>query len=154
MRQNVFIIEQGDPLDPGAARLLLASHALMQSLFPAEDNHYLSIDALRAPHIRFFVAMQDGLVLGTIALAQQDGYGEVKSMFVDPAARGRGVARALLDHIESAARQAGLALLRLETGNKLNAAQALYQSHGYMPCGPFGAYLANGTSVFLEKPLT
>lgn len=154
MDRNAFRIEQSDPRDPGAARLLMASHALMQSLFPAEDNQYLSIDALRAPHIRFFVATQDGDVLGTIALAHHEDYGEVKSMFVDPAARGRGVARALLNHIESEARQAGLLLLRLETGNKLDAAQALYQSQGYVPCGPFGAYVANGTSVFLEKPLT
>ena len=41
---------------PDATALLKRSHALMQSLFPPEDNFYLDIDALAAPHIAFFVA--------------------------------------------------------------------------------------------------
>lgn len=83
-------VTQGDPRDPGATALLRASHALMQSLFPTEDNHYLSIDALCAPDIRFFTARRDGATVGCGALALRPGYGELKSMFVDPAARGSG----------------------------------------------------------------
>ena len=133
--------------------LLQASHRLMESLFPPEDNHYLSIDALCQPQIAFFVAEADGRGLGTIALAHEDGYGEVKSMFVDPAARGRGVARALLAHLEGAARAGGLPLLRLETGHLLESAIALYTAQGFVPCDPFGDYAANGSSVFMEKRL-
>ncbi|HBQ35552.1 MAG TPA: GNAT family N-acetyltransferase, partial [Rhodobacteraceae bacterium] len=40
-----LIVEQGDPRNPQATALLQASHSLMASLFPAEDNHYLSINA-------------------------------------------------------------------------------------------------------------
>lgn len=125
----------------------------MESLFPPEDNHYLSVDALLVPEISFFVAEDGGEVLGTIALARKDGYGEVKSMFVSPAARGRGVARALLAHLEGVARGMGLPLLRLETGNLLEAAMALYTAQGFRLCGAFGDYEVNGTSVFMEKPL-
>lgn len=125
----------------------------MESLFPPEDNHYLSVDALRVPEIRFFVAEDGEDVLGTIALARKDGYGEVKSMFVDPAARGRGVARALLRHVEGVAREMDVPVLRLETGNLLEAAIALYTAQGFRPCGAFGDYAVNGTSVFMEKPL-
>lgn len=125
----------------------------MESLFPPEDNHYLSVDALRVPEIRFFVAEDGEDVLGTIALARKEGYGEVKSMFVDPAARGRGVARALLRHVEGVAREMGVPVLRLETGNLLEAAIALYTAQGFRPCGAFGDYAVNGTSVFMEKPL-
>ncbi|MDX1820864.1 MAG: GNAT family N-acetyltransferase [Paracoccaceae bacterium] len=146
-------IRSGDPREPGALALLKASHALMESLFPPEDNHYLSVDALRVPEIRFFVAEDGEDVLGTIALARKDGYGEVKSMFVDPAARGRGVARALLRHVEGVAREMGVPVLRLETGNLLEAAIALYTAQGFRPCGAFGDYAVNGTSVFMEKPL-
>lgn len=155
--QNIMhsplIVTPGDPRDPQAARLLQASHDLMQSLFPPEDNHYLSIEALLAPHIRFFVARQDAQTLGTIAMAHMGSYGEVKSMFVDPAARKRGVAQALLDHVTQIAREEGLLLLRLETGNLLHAAHALYRRHGFTLCGPFGDYEANNTSLFMEKPL-
>jgi len=146
-------IRPGDPREPGALALLQASHALMESLFPPEDNHYLSVDALLLPEISFFVAEDGGEILGTIALAHKDGYGEVKSMFVSPATRERGVARALLAHLEGVALGAGLPLLRLETGNLLEAAKALYTASGFRHCGAFGDYTVNGTSVFMEKPL-
>ena len=146
-------IGRGDPRDPPVRALLEASHALMQSLFPPEDNHYLSIEALCVPEIAFFIATEDGDVLGTIALARKPGYGEVKSMFVAEAARGRGVAQALLAHIEAEARTMGLPMLRLETGDALEAAIALYTRDGFTLSGPFGEYAANGSSVFMEKPL-
>ena len=75
-------VEPGDPRDPAASALLKQSHALMRELFPAEDNFYLDIDALTAPHITFFVAQKEGEILGTAALADKAAYGEVKSMFV------------------------------------------------------------------------
>jgi len=152
-----IVIRRGDPREAGAMALLQDSHHLMESLFPPEDNHYLSIDALCLPEIAFYVAEDGaedgGRVLGTIALARKDGYGEVKSMFVDPAARGRGVARALLAHLERDARAAGLRVLRLETGHLLAAAIALYSAQGFVTCKAFGDYAVNDTSVFMEKRL-
>ncbi len=148
-----YRITAADPKEPGAAALLTASHALMQSLFPPEDNFFLDIDALCAPDIRFFTAMEGATCLGTGALALRDGYGEVKSMFVDEAARGRGVADAILRRIEKEARDRGLAALKLETGNVLQAAHRLYARHGFTPCGPFGDYPNSPSSIFMEKAL-
>lgn len=144
----------GNPRDAGATALLEASHALMQSLYPAEDNHFLSIDALCAPDIRFFVALHGDKTIGCAALALNPGYGELKSMFVDPAARGIGAADALMRILEDSARECGLPLLALETGDTLFAAHKLYARHGFTQCGPFGAYTENGSSLFMEKPLT
>ena len=144
------------PADPGApeVRALLAeSHALMQRLFSPEENHFLSIDALRGPDIRFFAAREGDAVLGTGALALRDGYGELKSMFTAEAARGRGVAALLLERLEEEARKEGLDLLRLETGDLLTAAHRLYARAGFVACGPFGDYKANGSSLFMEKRL-
>lgn len=140
-----------NPRAPGAAALLRASHALMQSLFPPEENFYLDIDALAAPDIRFFAAVAGETCLGTGALALRGGYGEVKSMFVDEAARGRGVADAILERIEDEARRHGLAALKLETGNVLHAAHRLYARHGFTACGPFGDYPDSASSIFMEK---
>ncbi|PIE06528.1 MAG: GNAT family N-acetyltransferase [Rhodobacterales bacterium] len=147
-------VEPGDPRAPGAARLLKRSHALMESLFPPEDNFYLDIDALTAPHIAFFVATEQGAVLGTAALAEMGGYGEVKSMFVDEAARGRGVGAALLGRLEAEARARALPILRLETGNLLKAAHRLYARAGFTERGPFGDYPAAPSSLFMEKRLS
>ena len=149
----MIIIERTDPHDPQATALLRQSHALMQSLFPPEDNFYLDIDDLCAPHIRFFTAREGDVVLGTGALAIKAGYGEVKSMFVAEDARGKGVADAILRQIEDAARDEKLGMLKLETGNVLYAAHKLYRRHGFVECGPFGDYTAAKSSVFMEKVL-
>jgi putative acetyltransferase len=149
-----FRITAADPKEPGTRALLEASHALMQSLFPPEDNFFLDIDALCAPDIRFFAAMEGTTCLGTGALALRDGYGEVKSMFVDGAARGQGVAEALLARIEAEARAQALPCLRLETGDRLEAALRLYARHGFVRRGPFGDYPDASSSVFMEKYLS
>ncbi|MDQ2095770.1 GNAT family N-acetyltransferase [Rhodalgimonas zhirmunskyi] len=146
-------VAPASPFDPPVRALLEASHALMASLYAAEANHYLSLDALTEPHITLFAASQGGNTLATGALARMQGYGEVKSMFTAPEARGHGLADALLSHIEAEARSANLPYLRLETGTGLDAAHRLYARHGFTPRGPFGAYPAADTSVFMEKSL-
>jgi putative acetyltransferase len=149
----MIIVEAADPRHPEASALLRASHALMESLFPPEDNFFLDIDALCAPDIRFFAARSGGAIVGTGALALRDGYGEVKSMFVAEAARGQGVADALLRQIEDEARAHALPCLRLETGNLLEAAHRLYARHGFTRRGPFGDYPDAPSSIFMEKQL-
>ncbi|MEL6793709.1 MAG: GNAT family N-acetyltransferase [Pseudomonadota bacterium] len=149
-----LIVARDDPMKPELTALLHASHALMQSLFPAESNHYLEVEALTAPDIRFFSARLNDTAIGCSALKLADGYGEVKSMFVDPAARGAGAGAALLTAIEAAARTDALSLLRLETGSKLEAAHRLYARAGFAERGPFGAYADDPNSLFMEKVLT
>lgn len=147
-------IEQADPRCSEARALLAASHAMMAELFPSESNHAMAAEALVDPSIRFVLARDgDASALGCGALALLDGYGEIKSVFVHPDARGLGVARALLRSLEQSARAAGLPILRLETGNTLRPARALYLSEGFAPRGPFGAYVPDPHSRFYEKRL-
>lgn len=148
-----FTVREGDPRDPQVVALLEASHALMESLFPPEDNYFLSIDALCVPEIKFHVAVDGDVVLGCGAVAVKDGYGELKSMFTAHAARGKGVAEAIVVALEGAARGVGLTALKLETGDSLHAAHRLYERCGFTYCAPFGDYTANDTSVFMEKGL-
>lgn len=149
---NITVVP-GDPHEPAATGLLQASHLLMQSLFPAESNHFLSVSALAAPDIRFFVAKRGAATIGCGALAIREGYGEVKSMFVAPEARGARAGQNILHAIEAAARAEGLALLRLETGDKLASAHSLYERCGFKWRGPFGAYEDVPESLFMEKKL-
>ena len=142
------------PGTPDEARhLIAASHRLMEALFPAESNHHLDIAALSAPEVRFFVAEAEGRIAGCAALVPKEGYGEVKSMFVDPAMRGYRIGARLLDRLEQAARALGLPLLRLETGDRLTAAIRLYTAHGFRQRGPFGDYRDDPLSIFMEKRL-
>jgi GNAT superfamily N-acetyltransferase len=81
-----------------------------------------------------------------------DGNCEIKRMYVVPAARGQGVARALLHELEDRARRAGYSIARLDTGPKQPHAHGLYESEGYVAIENF-----NGNPVatfFGEKWLS
>ena len=146
-------VEKGDPRHPEATALLQDSHALMEALFPPEDNHYLSIDALCTPDIHFFVARDGDRIIGTAALADKGRYGEMKSMFVAETARGKGAADALIEALETQARALSHSSIKLETGNLLTAAHRLYARHGFQTCDRFGDYPENDTSLFMSKDL-
>lgn len=62
---------------------------------------------------------------------------EVKSMFVAPAFRGRGLARTLLAELERIARERGCRRVRLDTSDYLTGAVALYRSAGYREVPPY-----------------
>ena len=59
------------------------------------------------------------------------GVGQIRRLWVDPAARGQGMARALMAGIEEAAHELGLTDLRLGTGDAQPEAIALYASSGW-----------------------
>ncbi|WP_280717267.1 GNAT family N-acetyltransferase [Kitasatospora sp. MAP5-34] len=82
-----------------------------------------------------------------------DGDAELKRMYVVPTARGRGLARAVLRHLELTAEQAGRTRLVLETGTEQPEALALYASEGYVPITKFGVYQDHPQSVCLGKGL-
>ena len=69
--------------------------------------------------------------------------------------RRRGAGRAVLQHIIATARDRGYTLLSLETGSHpdFGAAHTLYSSQGFQISGPFGSYLPNEHSVFMQLPL-
>jgi putative acetyltransferase len=126
--------------------------------YSQEQRHGLPVDAIFQPHIEFFIARLDGVAVGCGGVAFLDGFGEVKRMYVRDGARGRGVARALLARIETAMRERGLDLLRLETGVRQIDAIRLYERAGFRECEAFGAYVhmnpeAIETSRFYEKRL-
>jgi GNAT superfamily N-acetyltransferase len=79
--------------------------------------------------------------------------GELKRMYVVPAARRRGIARALLDHLEGEARTLGAMRLRLETGLHQPEAMALYASAGYTEAEPFGHYAGAPLARHLARNL-
>ncbi|PZE81316.1 GNAT family N-acetyltransferase [Curtobacterium sp. MCBD17_032] len=56
---------------------------------------------------------------------------EVKHVFVAPEARGRGVATAVMDVLETAAREYGATSIVLDTNDSLVAAGAMYRARGY-----------------------
>ncbi|WGR92449.1 bifunctional helix-turn-helix transcriptional regulator/GNAT family N-acetyltransferase [Bradyrhizobium sp. ISRA443] len=84
------------------------------------------------PRGTFIVAMSDGLPVGCVGLKGSGGaLAEIKRLWVAPAARGLGLGRRLMEAAESAARELGIAVLRLDTNSALAEAGQLYRSSGW-----------------------
>ncbi len=147
-------VSRETPRQDDVVALIRQSDALMQSLYPAESNHLVDVDQLARPHVHFFVAREGGRALGCGAFVLgESGQAEMKRVFVDPAARGKGVARAIMEVLEREAAQRGVTLMQLETGIKQSEAIALYRRSGYVERGPFGSYQPDPLSIFMEKRL-
>lgn len=144
-----------DPASAAATRVIHELDVYLNSLYPAESNYLLSIEALRQPDVTFLTARVDGKTVGCGAIVIHDGeYGEIKRMFVQPEFRGLGVGTKLLERLESIARTSGLKLTRLETGVYQTEALELYKKAGYRHCQPFGDYdTKDPLLVFMEKQL-
>lgn len=139
---------------PDVERLLGLGDEFALSLYPADECFLLDVAELEAPGVSVFVARADGAALGMAALVvKADGSAEVKRVFVEDRARGRGLAGELLEAVEQAARDAGVGVIQLETGPKSAAAIALYEKHGYRHIPLFGQYVGSESSVCMEKTL-
>ncbi|MCG8919647.1 GNAT family N-acetyltransferase [Actinokineospora sp. PR83] len=106
------------------------------------------------PHGLFLVGYLDGVAVATGGWRRHGEHdAEIKRMYVNASARGRGLARRVLAELEDTARAAGLRRLVLETGDEQPEAIALYRSAGYTPVPPFGYYADEEGSVHLGKVL-
>ena len=137
--------------------LLMERHtADMHADTPPESIHMMDASALDQPHIVFFVLREGGTPLAMGAYKRIDAnHAEIKSMHVLSEARGRGLSKAMLDHLVAEARREGFARLSLETGVQPTfvAARALYARAGFVDCPPFEGYHDDPNSVFMTKML-
>jgi ribosomal protein S18 acetylase RimI-like enzyme len=100
----------------------------------------------RADRTSIVVAVEDGRVLGSLTLELQgrvrdegdtdhrplaDGEAHIRMLGVDPSARRRGIARALMAEAERLARDAGKNEITLNTTKRMQAAQRMYEGLGY-----------------------
>ena len=147
-----------DDLSRPAVHALLNEHLQsMRALSPPKSVHALDLERLRAPSITFWSAWEDGQLLGCGALKELDpAHGEVKSMRTPSARRRSGAGRAILAHIIEVAKARGYQSLSLETGavEAFKPAQTLYESVGFVRCGPFGDYPEDPFSVFMTLRLS
>ena len=146
-----------DDLSRPAVHALLNEHLQsMYELSPPESVHALDLEKLRRPEITFWTAWDGPLLLGCGALKELDRkHGEVKSMRTPDAQRRRGAGRTILAHIIAVARSRSYERLSLETGSmqSFRPAQQLYESFGFVTCGPFGDYVEDPHSAFMTLSL-
>ena len=130
-----------DPEERAAAELLAEMRAELTDVyetFTRLDNPPLAPAELRAPGGVYLVGYDgNDAVAGGGLRRLDDGVAEIKRMYVRPAARSRGVARALLEALEDAAASLGYGATRLDTGPKQVHAGRLYRSAGYVEVPPY-----------------
>ncbi|MEE4349717.1 MAG: GNAT family N-acetyltransferase [Pacificimonas sp.] len=152
---GAFAIEAIAVDHPDVLALIAASDVESAARYAPEHRFASSVAELLASKAFFALARDaDGMALGGSGFARRDDYGELKRIFTLPAARGRGVGRAIVAALEAEARRRGMTRMLLETGRESSDALALYRRCGYRERGPFGPYVDNGSSVFMERAIS
>ena len=121
---------------PVAVRLVEAMVAEVERLYELDPGAGLGLPAppsdFAAPGGAFIVVYLAGRpVAGGGVKRDADGVAEIKRMYVAPEARGRGLGRRLLEALEETARELGYARVRLDTGDRMPHAQAMFEAAGY-----------------------
>lgn len=146
-----------EPFDsPDVQRLVAALDAHLSERYPPAQRFGPN---LRAEHTEvgrgvFLVARVNGIAVGCGAVRLlADGDAEVKRMWVEPAARGQGVAKVVLERLQAAALELGATRLVLETGIHQAEAISLYRRSGFAPVECWGEYARVPTSLCMAKPI-
>jgi len=143
--------ERPDSAD--AISLIEELEAQLVPFYPAASRHGLNVEQLLVQNVAFFVLRAEGVPAGCGGIKLEESYGELKRMYVRPQFRGRGFAKAIVDHLTDYARSNGIFCLRLETGIHQHEAIGLYERMGFGRIPPFGPYTDDPLSVCFEKRL-
>ncbi len=127
--------------------------ALHEYPYPPESRHAFSVEKLIRERVAFFLASYDGQLAACGGVKLFTDYGEVKRMYVRPEFRGKGLGKAILNHLAAHARTNGINTLRLETGIYQVEAIGLYDGWGFQRRGPFGEYKHDPNTVYFEKSI-
>jgi GNAT superfamily N-acetyltransferase len=132
-----------DPRSPDARHCLRSFFEELDRRFDVGFDPELSISAgdeeMTLPAGLLLVATADGSPVGcgAVKFHHDTGIGEVKRMWVSPAARGHGLGRRLLDSLVEEASSHGMRTLRLETNRALHEARGLYRAAGFTEVEPY-----------------
>ena len=154
-------IAPAPPLAPESLRLAAALWAELSTIYPEMTAPPFPPRDIVGERAVFMVASLGGIAIGCGAIRPFPAefgpapiVGEVKRMYVAPAARGRGVAAAILRALEAWATERGYATLRLETGERQPFAVRLYERFGYHRIAPYGHHAADPLALCFEKSLS
>lgn len=154
-RGDAITIAPLNPEWPAAQALIARLDEYMSALYGTEPDSGASVRRLASPDVHLFGVFDEAGVIGCGAVRTHgdEGYAEIKSVYVSDEHRGRGVSKLLMHALERYLVETGVRVARLATGIRQPTAISLYESIGYMRCAPFGGYAADPLTVFMEKSL-
>jgi putative acetyltransferase len=111
---------------------LLVAETLREFGFELDPEFDGDLDDPAATYAGLWVALDSDDVVGSVALRELgDGALELKRMYLRPDQRGRGLGKELLALALAWARERGARVVRLDTSERMVAAQRLYEAHGF-----------------------
>lgn len=139
------------------ARRLIEEYAASLNLDLSFQNFAHEMEHLAGeyspPSGMFLLAERNAVSVGCAGVRRfSEGTGEIKRLYVIPAARGSGIGRLLAEGIVAAARELGYARLLLDTLPSMKEAQSLYVSLGFKPTAAYRFNPVPGTA-FLEMEI-
>ena len=149
-------VEPLNPEEPAAQALIAALNEHLARLYLYQRDHAESVQSLKLPNVYLFGAYVGGKLIGcgAVKTLENDGeYGEIKTVFVVEAHRGKGHSKTIMHRLEMHLISIGIGIAKLATGIKQPEAVSLYASLGYVHCSPFGGHAADPMTVFMEKSL-
>ncbi|MFG2060444.1 GNAT family N-acetyltransferase [Micromonospora sp. NPDC048871] len=150
----MVLVDQEPWESTDAVRLREAQRVELDARY-GNDNHEPGEEPTAASVPVFLVARDaDGTAVGCggLRLLTPDS-AEIKRMYVVPAARGTGVAVAILRALEQRARELGVRTLLLETGTAQPEAMRFYEREGYHRIDNFGPYRGAPLSLCYARDL-
>ena len=147
-------IEAVDIRSPEAAALIASLSRELGERYGDDGSGSFTPEDVLVPGSPFLVGWLNGRPVTCGAFRPMEpGVAEVKRMYVEPDARGRGIGRRLLAELEKRARDVGYAAVRLETGTRQPESIRLYEAAGYRRIEKYAIYRDNPLSVCFEKSL-
>jgi len=140
--RSIRLLQATTPREWAEARRLVREYAATLDVdlsfqnFEQELEHFTS--EYGAPSGAFILAADAGQCVACIGVRRfAEEVGEIKRLYVTPAARGRGLGRLLVERIIDEAKHLGYRSLLLDTLPFMKEAQALYVSLGFQPTSAY-----------------
>lgn len=134
----------------------------MMDLLWGDVQRYYSFEApnpmkpgdFQGDRAAFWIAKSDNVVAGSIAIAPlNESEAELDVMYVRPEYRRSGIAKELLNTLESFAKEKGFARIKLRAGEPQVEAVKFYEGQGFARIPPFGKWTTDPTAWCFEKKI-
>lgn len=153
MNQFLIAIVRSTPSDELFRRLVRELDADLRTRYGKDQDKYDAFNIIDT-QARVALAMEGQTPIGCGCWREMEHeVVEMKRMYVQPAFRGKGIAKLILNELEAWASEEGYKLARLETAIRQPEAIALYTKQNYQRIPNYGPYKNMPESICMEKAL-
>ncbi|WP_216846758.1 GNAT family N-acetyltransferase [Mucilaginibacter sp. L196] len=153
MQTNQIVLKRTSNTEPDFKKLISKLDKYL-SIVNGDDDAFYAPNNILDPLHTAVIAYYNDKPVGCGCFKKFDEQSvEIKRMYVEPELRGLGIASTVLNELEKWAKESRFEYTVLETGLKLDDANALYRKQGYEIIENYGQYAGIKSSVCMKKAL-